>query len=376
VSGRATVLSATLIVRDEERVLGPCLASLRSLVDEIIVVDTGSSDRSAELAIEHGAKVFHFAWCDDFSAARNFAIEQASCPWLLYIDADERVRDGDHAAVRASLSTAQGVAGRVRFHPRTGFTAYREYRLYRRDPRVRFEGVVHESMLPAVGRLIAAEGARIVETDLTIDHVGYDGPQTHKSDRYLRLLTQATRQDPERIYLWWHLGCVHRDLGQIDEAETFWRRGAALALAKRPQNGDACLCHIELINLELARDHDPTTLIEEGRHLRPDNFLLQRFEAISLMRHGHFAKAARLFAGLAEIDPETVVAENAYDKRIFGTATAKNVAECAFRAGDYGAAAQWYGVAERGSPDAAEFRTKRLLAEIYERRGGRLPALS
>jgi tetratricopeptide (TPR) repeat protein len=370
------VLTATLIVRDEERVLDACLASLRTLVDEIIVVDTGSTDRSAELAADHGAKVFQFAWRDDFSAARNFAIEQASCPWFLYIDADERVRDSDNAVTRAALSASGAIAATVRFYPRTGFTAYREYRLFRRDPRLRFDGVVHESILPAMSRLVAAEGATLLDCDLTIDHIGYDGPQTHKSDRYLRLLGDATKQSPERVYLWWHLGCVHRDLGQIEQAETHWRHGAALAQAKGRQNGDDCLCHVELINLEVSRGHDPVALIDQGRRLRPDHYLLQRFEAISLMERGRFAEAARLFAELAQIDPDALVAENAYDKRIFGTTAAKHAGECAFRAGLYHEAACWYGVAESASPDSAEFRTKRLLAEARERSAGRQPATS
>lgn len=369
-SGAAPILSATLIVRDEERVLGACLESLGPLVDEIIVVDTGSTDRSAELAAEHGAKVFQFAWCDDFSAARNFAIEQASCPWFLYIDADERVRDGDHGAIRAILGASGAIAARIRFYPRTGYTAYREYRLYRRDPRLRFEGVVHESIQPAINRIVAAEGAAILDCDLTLDHVGYDGPQKHKSERYLKLLARECERTPERVYLWWHLGCVHRELGRMEQAEKCWRHGRALASARGRHKVDDCLCHIELINLGLERGEDAATLIEEGRSLRPDNYLLQRFEAISLMRRGRFMEAGELFAGLAQIDPDALVADNSYDKRIFGVTAANLAAECAFRSGRYSEAARWYGVAEHGSQDATEFRTKRLLSEIQNRCAG------
>ena len=339
-------------------------------MDEIVVVDTASSvDRSAELAADHGAKVSHFAWCDDFSAARNFAIDQASSAWCLYIDADERVRCDDRDALRSALSESRTRSPREwSFRPRTGFTAYREYRLYRRDPRLRFRGCVHETMLPEVHRLVAEEGATIVDCDLTIDHVGYDGPQTHKADRYLRLLAQATKADPKRVYLWWHRGCIHRELGEIDEAEASWRRGLALARAKGRHNGDDCLCHVELIKLEFARGGDAAELIDEGRRLRPDNHLLQWLEAKSLMRLERFADAAALFAELAALDAEDLVAENAYDKRIFGVGAAEQAADCAFRAGDYEDAARWYGVVERGTAGAVEFRTKRLLAEMRGRR--------
>jgi glycosyltransferase involved in cell wall biosynthesis len=367
VSAAQPLVSATLIVRNEERVLAACLASLDQIVDEIIVVDTGSTDRSAELAACHGAQVFHFAWNDNFSAARNFAIEQTSCPWLLYIDADERLRNGDRGTLQAALSTPGAVAATVRFYPRSGYTAYRECRLYRRDPRLRFEGVVHESMFPSIRRLIAAEGGHMLDCDLTIDHLGYDGPQTHKAERYLRLLAHATEGNPERIYLWWHLGSIHRDLGRIGEAETCWRRGLALARERGPREVDDCICHIELIKLEIASGGDAAELIDEGRRLRPDNHLLQWLDAKSLMRRGRFSDASAIFAALSRIDPETLVAENAYDKRIFGAGAADLAAECAFRDGDYIEAAHWYGVAEAASNGALEYRCKRQLAELRSR---------
>jgi hypothetical protein len=91
------------------------------------------------------------------------------------------------------------------------------------------------------------------------------------------------------------------------------------------------------------------------------------------MRRDRFAEAVSLFAGLALIDAETLVADNAYDKRIFGAAAGEQAADCAFRVGDYGEAARWYGVAERGAPDNVGFRTKRLLAEMRHRRARSSP---
>ncbi len=76
------ILSACLIVKNEEQRLPQCLESLRSLADEIIVVDTGSSDRTVASAKKHQARVFHFEWCDNFSQARNYAIAQAKGKWI------------------------------------------------------------------------------------------------------------------------------------------------------------------------------------------------------------------------------------------------------------------------------------------------------
>lgn len=201
----AVRLSATLIVKDEELCLADCLRSIKDLVDEILVVDTGSRDSSREIAQTFGAQVRTYHWQDDFAAARNYALDQASGDWILYIDADERVRPYDRRALEAELARPRLCGATVKFHARTGFTAYPEYRLFRRDPRIRFRGVIHETILPDLNRLTADDNEVLGSTRLTIDHIGYDGHQSHKLERNLNLLTKQTKIDPERIYLWWHL---------------------------------------------------------------------------------------------------------------------------------------------------------------------------
>src|SRR4029077_18021100 len=99
------LLSAAIIVKDEADHLDACLSSLHGLVDEIVVVDTGSTDGSVAVAERHGAVVAHEPWRGDFSAPRNRSLDLATGDWILYIDADERVR-GDVARARAFLDTA------------------------------------------------------------------------------------------------------------------------------------------------------------------------------------------------------------------------------------------------------------------------------
>lgn len=90
-----------MIVKNEERLLSRCLASVRALVDEIVVVDTGSSDRTVEIAESFGAQVYHTAWENDFSKARNLSLKHATKDWILVLDADEELRPDDHALVKA-----------------------------------------------------------------------------------------------------------------------------------------------------------------------------------------------------------------------------------------------------------------------------------
>jgi glycosyltransferase involved in cell wall biosynthesis len=110
------LISAALIVRNEETHICDCLRSIVGLVDDIVVVDTGSGDRSREIAAAHGARVVDYEWHDDFAAARNHAIDQAAGDWILYIDADERVRPYDRRIVEGELADPGLCACTVRFH--------------------------------------------------------------------------------------------------------------------------------------------------------------------------------------------------------------------------------------------------------------------
>src|SRR5947209_16369544 len=84
-------VSVALIVKDGEATLGRCLESLSGHVDEIVVVDTGSRDATEVVASRYTEKIFHFAWCDDFAAARQFAFDQATGDWVMWVDADDIV---------------------------------------------------------------------------------------------------------------------------------------------------------------------------------------------------------------------------------------------------------------------------------------------
>ena len=88
-------------------------------------------------------------------------------------------------------------------------------------------------------------------THLIIDHLGYDGDQSHKAERNLPLLRKQLQADPDRIYLWWHLGSVYRDLGRLAEAAAAWLRGADVAGTVRAAGRSSALCLIELAKLRL-----------------------------------------------------------------------------------------------------------------------------
>jgi hypothetical protein len=163
-------LAAALIVRDEAHNLPGCLASLDGVVDEIHVLDTGSTDGTAELAAELGATVTHMVWSDDFAAARNAAQLGWSAEWVLSVDADERLV-ADRDALVALLSRADADILRVEIdnaHDEVAYT-HRSGRLYRPDTTV-WTGRVHEQ---PVGRGGPAKVDTAPRTALMLNHLGY-----------------------------------------------------------------------------------------------------------------------------------------------------------------------------------------------------------
>jgi tetratricopeptide (TPR) repeat protein len=219
-------LSAVLIVRNEAAVLADCLAALQAFADEIVVVDTGSTDGTPELAARFTDRVFAFAWVDDFAAARNFAIEQARGEWVLSIDADEVVQHADQARALLEVFMAQQApetVGTVELtSPADGqeVTVHLE-RFFRRD-RFRFTGAIHE-------QLTAIDGAkRSAPTGLCILHSGYeqqaDAPN-HKALRNIPLLEKELAAHPKDEYYWYQLGKAQFSLGRFAEAEAAFVRG-------------------------------------------------------------------------------------------------------------------------------------------------------
>jgi len=368
---KRVLLSAAMIVRDEERHLEECLRSIREIVDEIVVVDTGSSDGSVAIARGFGAGVHEYPWHDDFSAARNRGLDLCRGDWILYIDADERVRPYPRAELAAELSGPNLGGCSVLLHARTGYTAYREMRLFRNDPRIRFEGRMHETIWPGVSRYLDEEGAEIGESGLVLDHVGYDGPQDHKHERNLPLLEKALAENPDHVYCWYHLGMVHLGLGHPESAREAWRAGIDVVRRKKDRWATDSLPFVELIQHLLATDGEPDALLDEARRLFPDEQQLVWLEGHRLIRDGRLEDAVEVFDRLLlERETGRVETDIGYDQRQFTSSTHATVASCCYRLGRFADAQRHYAAAEQHEPDNLEYRTKRLLCEHLERKPG------
>ncbi|WP_339238550.1 glycosyltransferase [Paenibacillus sp. FSL R5-0517] len=225
---RAERISLCMIVKDEEELLPHCLASVQGAVDEVIVVDTGSSDRSAEIARQYGAMVVPFEWCDDFAAARNAGLEQASGDWILFLDADETLDRAAREQIRSwtAVSGCDGLFLNIHNYTGTGqqgATVNPVLRLFRNAPGHRFEGRIHEQIAAAICR-VNPEAAFHV-TDMIIHHYGYQTAIVERKDkvnRNVRLLEQAVEEEPDQPFHHYNLGVEYLRVGEAERAlETF-----------------------------------------------------------------------------------------------------------------------------------------------------------
>jgi glycosyltransferase involved in cell wall biosynthesis len=335
-SGARPTISAALIVRNEERYLEGCLASLAGQVNEIVIVDTGSTDGTTKIAECGGAKLLHRPWSGDFSAARNSALDAASSEWILYIDADERLRLPAGVQLSSYLEGKPAAAAFVQFMPRSGFTRYRDPRLFLNRPDIRFRGKIHETVMPDVNRLCGALGLAVIPTDATIDHLGYDGNQDHKHPRNLPLLREELRQGHDRVYYYYHLAETYAALGDIAAAQQSAREGLDVA---RRNNTDKNHADASLIYQMLARILPPAQftldIIEEGLARLPSDHALRFQLALQLVKLGRHADALSHLQMLREIDPDTLNdGLLAFDRRIFGTFACQLAATCLMATGN------------------------------------------
>jgi glycosyltransferase involved in cell wall biosynthesis len=219
-------ISLCLIVRDVETTLPACLRSAADLVSEIIVVDTGSTDRTKEVAADFGARVYDFAWVDDFAAARNESLRQASGDWILWLDADDRVDDANRQRLRTLLANLHDDAAayvlKVRSRSGGSATDVEQVRLFRRHPELRWQYRVHEQILPAIRQ----RGGEVSWTDIVIEHTGYEDAalSREKLTRNLRLLQLEDTEHPDDPFTLFNLGWTLQELGQTAESLPLLRR--------------------------------------------------------------------------------------------------------------------------------------------------------
>jgi glycosyltransferase involved in cell wall biosynthesis len=271
-SPHASRLSVCLIVKNEERFLAQCLKSVRGLAAQIVVVDTGSTDRTMEIAREFGAEIYSFAWCDDFAAARNASLEHATGDWILILDADEELPAAQHPKLIADMKDDTTIALRL---PRVdagqeqqgrGFTP----RLFRNAPEVFYRGCIHEQAFPSLlgsarkwGLKIGLGTAEIVHHGSAVEVLR----DRNKIERNLKLLRAAAAESPDDANLLMNLGM---ELVRSDELaagiekyrEAYDRMSAQPVAEVAPELREALLTQFTFAKMQAAHPTEKPELRE------------------------------------------------------------------------------------------------------------------
>jgi tetratricopeptide (TPR) repeat protein len=367
-------ISAALIVRDEEKHLDDCLKSIVDEVDEIVVVDTGSEDRTRDIARRYGSQLFSLPWTGDFAAARNHALDRATGDWILYIDADERLVVPARGALREIVQREDVAAFSVRFRPRMHFTPYQEIRLFRRDARIRFRGIIHETIRPDLQSVMQSDGQRIEVSNIEIKHVGYDGDMLRKYRRNLPLLEEAVKTAPERVFLWTDMGEALAGLGRSEDAMRACWRAVELAAASpdQKQKLDAILAWKRLIVLSANEPGESVELARRALAIYPDSPSLQFDLAHALFAAHRTNEVFPILEVLTAVDAETIADPvTTFDKRIFGEWAFDLMGAAHARLGQRAEAAAAFGRAARLAPDNPAYRAKAVA--FSEAEAGKMP---
>lgn len=211
-AGREPRITLCMIARNEERFLGDCLRHAASAVDEIVLVDTGSVDRTIAIAESFGAKVVREEWRDDFAAPRNTALAHATGDWILVLDADEMLTPDAPARIRELVRDARAAGYHLRFtNIYTGgkTIGVMMVRLFRNLPGIAWQNVIHEQITPSLLAAAAKAGLELLTSDVAVEHLGYTDEvmqSRNKNERNERLFVKQLQQHPDDIYSLYKFG--------------------------------------------------------------------------------------------------------------------------------------------------------------------------
>ncbi len=233
-TGRARI-SQCMIVKNEEKNIERALSWGKGIAAEQIVVDTGSTDRTVEIARELGAKVYSFSWIDDFSAAKNFAISKARYSWIAFLDADEYFQEEDASELLLLLQklhphACDGVETRwVHFNDEGKIIAMdTQIRIFRNQSDIRYTRKIHEHLAAADGRNLRIWDA---SKDLSIFHTGYAPKQMQEkksNERNLRMILKEIEENPDEYVMYGYLGNEYIAAGEWEKAKEAYQKVIAL----------------------------------------------------------------------------------------------------------------------------------------------------
>jgi tetratricopeptide (TPR) repeat protein len=259
-------LSLCAIAKNEQTLIPQCLKSVKDVVDEIVILDTGSTDRTVDIAKEFGARVYHFKWCNDFAAARNAALNYVQGKWVLVLDADEVLTQGIVPEIKQAIASEYHlVINLVRKEVGASQSPYSLVsRLFRNHPEIRFSRPYHAMVDDSVQALLQREPHwQVVSlSTVAIEHYGYQPDAIAALDKYNRArqaMEGYLKSHPNDAYVCSKLGALYVQIDRVNEGIALLERGVRATSVEAPvlyelhyHLGNA---YTRLKKLELAVEH-------------------------------------------------------------------------------------------------------------------------
>jgi glycosyltransferase involved in cell wall biosynthesis len=348
-----------MIVRNEERNLPACLGSVAGVFDEVIVLDTGSTDRTREIAREHGARVFDFVWVDDFGAARNAALARATGDFAFWLDADDVIEPPERLKLERLLASLQpnqetGFVVRCSCDPDEngggGQTVVDHVRLFPVREDVRWTYRIHEQILPA----LRAAGVPVRWTDILIRHTGYSDSKARarKLDRDEQILRAALAEEPDEPFVLFNLGSIANERQDWRASLKFFQESLAHS---RPDDSITRKSHAMIARAYQGLGDLESSLkaCDRGLAFDPDDAELLFRKAVTLRQSQQLEAAEACWRRILLL--RRTERFSSVDQGIYGHLTRRNLASLAASRGDWVEALhQWRGVLGEcpGDPEA------------------------
>jgi glycosyltransferase involved in cell wall biosynthesis len=298
-----------MIVKNEESMLPNCLQSVKGVVDEMIIVDTGSSDNTVAIATAAGAKVLHFEWCDDFAAARNVSLAHATGDFILVLDADERLAPDAGKLLRTAIERDDFHLGMLPLYNSTDAKASvtqvlraKELagapmlvpRLFRVTPDLAYEGIVHEG----VERWISQPGRQIIPIEARIVHLGYAEEivtSRQKKDRNINLLYKRLELEPDNPVPATYLASELLKVRRLEESEKIadraWEAYRPYALKEGPKPTFNNLASVRgCVKLNLGKITEAIAVFDQAKVWGADHPNVDLLHGLALEKFGQSLK--------------------------------------------------------------------------------------
>lgn len=286
-------ISACILVKNEEDFIGNCIRSLKKVVEEINVIDTGSDDQTVKIAEYEKVNIYDYKWDDNFSNARNYAISISTKPYILMIDADEVLGHGSIDALRSYIQLNTKIPATVQIRSivdddRSVISFIT--RLFPNIPGYRYEGVIHEQLSYNNEPLDYVETTKVV-----INHHGYKKTEIQKKNkinRNLVLLKKQLESDSNSLYLRYQLGQTYYVSGNYTEAIKYFDDALndISKLDYSPNYLPTVLLSCGYCFLNTARFGDLDNLINIAIELYPDFTDLYFLYGVSLIERKDISK--------------------------------------------------------------------------------------